>query len=359
MIERRNKVVSRPSARQIPKGPHAWPLCVDIQRRFILISRKSLLCAAALAVAMTSGHAQVVGVATLGQGTLYYSVAAAVAGVIQQKAAIPARVQPLSGASTYAPILSRGEIEFGVMNSADVANAFNGVENFNGRKNPGIRLVGVLFSLPQGMAVANDSPAKTIQDLKGMRAPSQFTAQTTMIALQDSVLATGGLSHTDMKSFPVPNSLKGTLSLGDKKVDTALVALGNSASQEVNIALAAHGGIRFLSISDSPEALAAMHKVLPTAYLQTYMPAPGYPGIIGPTRLMAISALLVASDRVPDEIVYKVTKALYENKVGLEFASAAMKSFDPAKMAEESVVPYHPGAEKFYREVGHWPPTRR
>jgi ABC-type nitrate/sulfonate/bicarbonate transport system substrate-binding protein len=112
------------------------------------------------------------------------------------------------------------------MNSLDVANAFSGANNYKGHKNPDLRLVGVLFSIADGMGVPNDSPAKSIKDLKGLRMPTQFTAQSTIVILQDALLATAGLSHKDMKAFPVPDSIKGMLALGDGKVDTAMVALG-------------------------------------------------------------------------------------------------------------------------------------
>ena len=76
----------------------------------------------------------------------------------------------------------------------------------------------------------NDSPIKTIQDLKGIRMPSQFTAQSTIRAVQDAVLATGGISTADMKPFPVADYVKGMMTLGDGKVDAALFGLGTAAS---------------------------------------------------------------------------------------------------------------------------------
>ena len=323
------------------------------------MSIKSLLGAMILCCAATFAQGQILGIATNTQGSLYYSVGAAIAGVVQQKAGLPARVQPMSGPSVYAPIMNRGEVEFGIMNSLDVSNSFNGVENYKGRKSADLRLVGVLFSIADGMGVPNDSPAKSIKDLKGMRIPTQFTAQSTIVILQDALLATAGLSHNDMKSFPVPDSIKGMLALGDGKVDTAMVALGQGASQEAHVALSSHGGLRILPVADSPEAVAAMRKVLPSAFLRVFNPGPGYPGLVAPTALMTISAFLVTSKHIPDEVIYKVTKALYENKVALEATSPAMKSFEPKLMAESSDVGYHPGAEKFYREVGEWPPKRR
>jgi len=326
-----------------------------------MISLKTLISAAILscAVSVAQAEVRVVGVATNTAGSLYYSVGTAVAEVMQNKGGITTRVQPMSGSSAYAPLINRGEIEFGLMNAIDVVNAFTGVDNFEGRKNPDLRLVGVMFALPIGIAVPNDSPAKSIKDLKGVRMPSEFTAQSTIRAVQNAVLATGGISTGDMEHFPVANYVKGMRALGEGKVDAALMCVGCAAAREVNVALASHGGMRFLPLSDSAESAAAMRKVFPSAYFKIFQPSQANTAVIVPTRLMVYSAFLATSSHVPDALVYKTTKAIYENKKGLVATSAPMKSFDPAMMAETNTVPYHPGAEKFYKEIGQWPPKGR
>ncbi|MBI2961486.1 MAG: TAXI family TRAP transporter solute-binding subunit [Betaproteobacteria bacterium] len=324
-----------------------------------MISFRTSLAVTSLVCAATVASAQVVGVATNPQGSLYYSVGAAVAGVLQQKAGMTARVQPSSGSSAYAPLVSRGQIEFGLLNALDVVNAYKGVDNFKDRANPDLRLVAVMFALPIGIAVPNDSPAKLIRDLKGLRMPSQFTAQSTIVSVQNAVLATGGLSIADMRQFPVPEYVKGMQALGEGKVDAALFCFACGTAQEVNAQLASRGGLRFLSLTDTPEAVAAMRKVFSSAYLKVFQPAPAYAGIIGPTRVMVYSAFLASSTKTSDEVVYKATKAIYQNKEALAAASAALKSFEPGLMAEASAVPYHPGAEKFYREAKEWPPKQR
>ena len=323
-----------------------------------MISFKSLM-AAGLLSCSAMVHAQVVGIATNPQGTFYYSVGAAIAGVMQQKGHMTTRIQPMSGSSAYAPLVNRGEIEFGLMNALDVVNAYTGVENFKDHKNPDLRLVGVMFPLGIGIAVPKDSPVRTIKDLRGLRMPSQFTAQNTIQLVQDAVLATGDLSTADMKPFPVTNQVKGMQALGEGKVDAALTCLACAAAQELNVTLASHGGMRFISLPDTPEAVAAMRKIFSSAYLQVFQPSPALPGVVGPARLMVYSAFLFASTHVPDDVVYKATKAIYGNKADLAAASATLKKFDPSMMAEGSIVPYHPGAEKFYKEVGEWPPRKR
>jgi len=324
-----------------------------------MVNLKSLIGAAALACMASLAQAQVIGIATNPQGSFYYSVGTAVAKVAQQKANMTARVQAMSGSSAYTPLVNRGEVEFGLMNSMDVINAYTGVDNFKDHKNADIRLVGVLFPIRVGIAVANDSPAKSVADLKGMRMPSQFTSQNTIAMTQDAMLATGGLSIADMKQFPVANYVKGMQALGEDKVDAAQFCLGCGTAQEANVALASRGGLRFLPLLDTPEAKAAMHKVFSSAYTQVFQPSPAYPGVSVPIRLMAFSAFLFTSTHVSDDVVYRLTKALYENKADLAATTAVMKAFDPGTMAEATSVPYHPGAEKFYKEIGQWPPKPR
>jgi TRAP transporter TAXI family solute receptor len=323
-----------------------------------VIPIKSLVAAATLSCATTLAQAQVLGVATNPQGSLYYPVGAAIAQVMQQKADLTTRVQPSSGSSVYTPLVERGQVEFGLLNALDVVNAYNGIDNFK-VKHPSLRLVAVMFALPIGMAVPNDSPAKAIKDLKGLRVPSQFTAQSTIRSVQDACLATGGLSTTDLQGFPVPDYVKGMMALGEGKVDTALFGLGTGAAQEVNVALASRGGLRFVALPDTPEATAAMRKIFSSSYSKVFEPSPGNVGIVAPTRIMVYSAFLITSTNISDDVVYKTTKALYGNKDLLVSAAAVLRSFDPKAMAEKSEVPYHPGAEKFYKEVGEWPPKQR
>ena len=317
---------------------------------------RSLIGATALACVASMAQAQVLGIATNAQGSLYYSVGTAIAGVMQQKAGLPTRVQPMSGSSSYTPLVNRGEVEFGLLNAVDVGNAYNGVDNFKGRKNTDLLLVGVAFPIQNGIAVPKDSPVKSLADLKGLRIPNRFTAQSTMLFVQDAILANADLSTSDLKGFPVPDMFKGMQALGEGKVDAALSCFTCGTAKEVDVALASRGGMRFLPLPDSPEAMAAMRKVFPAARSRVFKPSPAFSGIDTPTRLFEYSAFLVSSKHVSADIVYKATKALHANKEMLAKASAPMRGFNPSAMAEPNLVPYHPGAEKFYREIGQWPP---
>ena len=315
-----------------------------------------LTLAAVLAFGVGAGaQAQVITIATNPQGSLYYTAASGIVKVAHDKLELQLRVQPMAGTSTALPMLNRGEVEFSFANVDEAEVGYRGVEEFAGKPNPNMRLVTVIFALPVAMLVAADSPYKGMPDLKGARVPTEFTSQSTIRKLLDGLLANGELRVADIRPVPVTNAFQGTEMVGAGRADAALTAPGTAQAQKVHAELSSRGGARFLPIDDSPAAIASMRKSM-NSYPLTIQPARHLPGIVGPTVVMGFSSFMVTHDKVPEELVYKFTKMLHDSRADIVAVVPQMERFDSAKMSEQHVVPYHPGAIKFYSEVGQWPP---
>jgi len=299
--------------------------------------------------------AQTFGLATNPQGSLYHRVGVAVAKLFNDKLGIKARVQPFSGTSTYIPLLNENEIQTGIINVSDSVKAPAGTGAFEGRPQPNIRMLSVLFPLPFSLLVPADSPIKSIREIKGHRIPNAFTSQTTIADLQEAVLANAGLKPSDIVGYPVPNVFKGAESLGDGKVDGAMTAAGIAAIQKSHIKLRGRGGVRFVPIDTSPEAVARMSAVVPSRVLMLN-PAKNLPGVVAPTPMMAFLAFLAANDKMTDEQAYKIVKLLHDSKPELVKMTRILSRFDPDGMTFNFKAKWHPGAIKFYKEVGQWPP---
>ena len=264
------------------------------------------------------------------------------------------RVQPMGGSSTYIPLLNRGEVDFGLTNVDDSMTSFKGTGNFR-RPNPDLRLTAIAFPLTLGVIVPNNSPIKSIADLKGKVMPWGYNAQTTGRILQQAVLASAGLTMKDVKTVPTQSLFSGVDMLGDGKVEAATISVGTGQGQQANVKLASHGGIRFINMDSSPEAVARMRKILP-AHPIVVQPAPFAVGIHGPTTVMAYNIFFSTSAKMPDDVVYNVVKMLHASKADLVKGAPVFRGFEPARMTEEIGVPWHPGALKFYKEIGQWPP---
>jgi TRAP-type uncharacterized transport system substrate-binding protein len=114
-------------------------------------------------------------------------------------------------------------------------------------------------------------------------------------------------------------------------------------------------GIKFLDLPDTPEAAKAMAAVRPEYHLAEQTPAPHLAGVVGQTTLMEYAIVLLTNQKVSEDVVYKVVKAMYENKQGLVAGHPSFNDLTQQGLATpQPRVKYHPGAIKFFKEVGVW-----
>lgn len=303
----------------------------------------------AAAVLAAGASAQTISIGTNPQGSLAYATGAGVAKVAIEDAGVKMRVVPQGGPVVTLPLLNDGELDFTISVSVVTAFARSGGAMFKGRKQENVRLVASLFPLVVGWYVRNDSPIETIADLKGKRLPSRYTKQKIAGLFARALLATGGVTSKDVTGVPVPNGVRGVQDFMAGKVDAANFSLSSGKTREAHAAV---GGIRVLSAEMNDGTQAILRKIAPGAVLGTIQPSPVYPGVQGPTNTLIAPFIVNASSNTPDETVYKVVKALHANKAKLVTAHKAFGGFDPAKINLDLGLPYHPGAQKFFKEAG-------
>ena len=312
------------------------------------IRMTAVICAAALLVA-GAASAQVVSIVTTPTGSYTNSAGVAMAKVISDKSKIHAVVQAQSLAGEYA--VEAGNAEFGMGNAFDTAFFVTGTGEYEGhgpQKN--LRLVAAMLPYRVAMFVRADSSIKSLADLKGKRVSSGFDSQKTIGRIIAAHLANAGLSYKDVQPVLAPNVKRAADDFIGGKTDVLFFALGSAAVKQ---AAATVGGLRVLPIDDSPTAIERMEKVLPGSYVTKVAPEPGLDGISAPTNVVAFDMALFTNQKVPDNVVYQVTKALHDNKPELVSIFKPFGLFQPNHMATVMKdVPFHPGALKYYAEIG-------
>lgn len=296
----------------------------------------------------------VVSIAASAKGTLFDQAGTAVAKVATNQGDLRSTLRNYTSANVFIPAIARGQVDFGVANQLEVMLAMTGQSHFDGRPQPNLRAVAVLFPLRIATYVKLDSPVRRIADLEGKRMPDGYVANKIILPLIDATLAAGGLTRDDVIAFNVPGLVSGADSFISGRTDAFLMALRAPKVREAN----ARHGIRALPIENTPAALAAIRQHMPVAYFALEKPGPGNPGIIEPVWVIAYDTLLFASTETSEESVYRMTRALFANRGDLVTASPAFRLFNIESMAKDlGVVAYHPGAIRFYREQSLWPPA--
>jgi uncharacterized protein len=300
---------------------------------------------------------QPIAIATPPAGSIYNSTAAAIGKVLAEKAGLKLTVQALGGSSQFLPIVNAGEVPFGIANVYETSLAVTGGDYFKGRPNNNLRTVAVLYPLRNTIFVKKDSKYKKLADLKGARAPIGFTNQKTLTAVTNAALAPGGISLADMKGVPVANIVANANAFKEGRTDFFVFALGGAPVREADATV---GGVRALTAENTPANVAAVKKQVPVAYLRYEKPGPANFALLEPGYLVAYGVNLFASTKTPDDVVYKVVKALHDNAADFGKVFPPLRLFDKNDMAQEiSGVEYHPGAIKFYKEIGQWPPKNQ
>jgi TRAP transporter TAXI family solute receptor len=308
-----------------------------------------ILAFAAAALFAVGAQAQVLGFGSAPQGSIGYNMSSAIARAMAEAEGIQSRVQPYSGSSAVMPLVNSGELDLTVCNVLEMQEAVNGEGPYAGRKQANLRVLGVIFPLYSSIFVRRDSPIKSIADLKGKRVPYGFTAQVTLERIVSAILATGGLSNKDIVPVLVPNVIRGADDFMEGRIDGGFFAIGAAKVAEVHKAV---GGIRYLPVPDDPAAIAAMRALMPYAYVTEVKPSPAFVGLDGPTRLMAYDYLVAVGAHVKDDVVYKIAKAMYENKAKLVESLRAFNNFNPNDMHKSMPATFHPGSVKYYKEKG-------
>jgi TRAP transporter TAXI family solute receptor len=300
----------------------------------------------------TSAGAQTVSIVTTPAGSYTNAAGSAIAKVLIDKGNLRAVVQAQAAQALIA--VAGGVAEFGMSNNFDTTFYATGTGDYEGQSpKRNIRNAATLMPYKVALHVRADSNIRTIADLKGKRVSSGFNAQKTIGRIIEAHLANGGMSYKDMVGVPTPNVSRSLEDFESGKVDVLFFALGSAATKQASASV---GGLRVLPIEDSEAAIRRMQEILPGSYMNIVNPAPEFDGISAPTKVVTFDMVLSTAAEVPETVVYKAVKALYEGKKELTATFAPFNDYDPSGIAKPVAgVSYHPGAIKFFQEAGVQP----
>jgi hypothetical protein len=319
---------------------------------YVTATRLAALSVAATILAGTA-HAQVIGIVTTPAGSFTNSVGAAVAKAVVDHAGMRATVTPQQSHGQES--VNDGSAELSLATLSDVQQYVTGTVDWEGKgAKKNIRLIARMVPITTAGYVQKDSPIKSLADLKGKRISVGYPAQKAVLRVVLAQLATVGLGENDVQGVPTQNITQAADDFIAGKTDAFWFALG---SGKVKQAAASVGGLRALPVPTSPDAVAKMNKFVPGSYPVVISPSRNLDGIAEPTPVMGYDVVLFTRADLSAETVYKIARAMHENKKDMAAVFAPLNGFEPDNMARRyDHLDYHPGAIKFYQEKGLWPP---
>ncbi|MGE5338020.1 MAG: TAXI family TRAP transporter solute-binding subunit [Gemmatimonadota bacterium] len=310
-------------------------------RRIVLAAGSLLLAAAPLAAS-----AQFVNVLTGGTSGVYYPLGVALSGNIG-KALPNAKVSVQSTKASVENLnllqAGRGEIAFTLGDS--LSDAWKGNEEA-GFKAPLKKLRGIAAIYPNYIQIVAraDAGIHSLADLKGKKisvgAPRSGTELNARV-----ILAAAGLSYKDFSKVEYLPFGESVELIKNRQLDVTLQSAGLGVASLRDLATAT-------DVTVVPIPTDIIKKTNDPAYLAATIPANTYRGQTADVPTAAVQNYLVTHEGVPADTVYAMTKALWTGLDSLVAAHSAAKAIQLNHALDGMPVPLHPGAERYYREVG-------
>ena len=246
--------------------------------------------------------------------------------------------------------VQNGELEAGLAGADVTRDMYLGQGKFEGKAMPKLRIVANLYPEDLHLVLPKGQKINSLADLKGKRVGIAQAGSGTQVAVLQ-MLDIWGVNRDNIDEAELNNS-QSAERLADGQLDAYFYAAGWPVAAMVQ--LASTKGMELHSFSD--EDMAKINERIP-AYIPSLIPAGVYEGIDYDVHTPAVSALLVVSSDLSEDLVYGITKALWNDNtrklLDNGHAKGKLITLETALDGLDTLgVPLHPGAEKYYREVG-------
>jgi TRAP transporter TAXI family solute receptor len=278
-------------------------------------------------------------------GGSWIPLGGAIADAIQKEIPdVTISVSP-GGGITNVEALESGKCDIGFSNSSSAVDGVYGRSPFK-KKMENMRQLANLYPQYFQIAVWDDSGIKSVSDLRG-KVISLAQKGHTGELLAQQVLEVYGLSYSDMtKVYHVPYGDSVPL-MKDGKTNAFM--LGTTIPAPTVMELAKTKKLRLLSLPE--DKVKALQKIN-AGYLRGVIPKGTYPGVDYDVPSVSYFTHLIISAKLPDNLVYKITKTIANNLPRFVEVVKDMKGVTPKDLGSDIGVPFHPGALKYYKEIG-------
>lgn len=257
------------------------------------------------------------------------------------------RAQASNGGVQNLNLLKSKDAQVSFAVSSITNEAMNGKRGFEGRPYEDVRVLAGLYYNPNQVVARKDSNVNTLSDFKGKSFAPGAAGGTTEVESRIHFTADGLKYPDDIKAHFVGFTESIDL-MRNKQLDGAWIMAGMPTAAVTEMLATANG--KLINIDD--EIIKKVQADYPW-YAKVVIPAGTYDGQTEPIQTTAVKMLLLTDASMPDDVVYDLTKTFWENIDSLSQAHTVMKTVNKDMAVKDlSGIPIHPGAEKYYKEIG-------
>jgi TRAP transporter TAXI family solute receptor len=283
----------------------------------------------------------------------YLPTGGAIAEIVnnkQEEYGFRCTAKPTSGSVFNINTIMAGDMEFGIVQSDSQYQALNGLDEWKDKgPQKDLRSMFSLYTESITLLASVDSGARTIKDLKGKRVYiGEIGSGSRQNAIE--VLNAAGIDwKTDIKVINKGKKydVQSMLMRGD--LDAFFYTVGHPTTA-IKFATVGAKKTLFIPIVNIEELLSKN-----PYYAKSFIPVSLYPQIANDedVKTFGVKATFVTSAKIPDKVVYAITKEVFENLGSLKYSHPTLNMLTKESMVTDGLTaPIHPGALQYYKEAG-------
>lgn len=292
-----------------------------------------------------------IAIGTGGVTGVYYPTGGAICRLVnrgRREHGIRCGVESTGGSVFNINAIRGGELEFGVAQSDWQFHAFNGTSRFEEQGAfEGLRAIFSVHPEPFTVVARADAGISHFDDLKGKRVnvgnPGSGQRGTMEVLMEAK-----GWTMDDFALASELQAAEQSQALCDNNIDAMVYTVGHP-SGSIQEATTACDAVLVEVSGPAVDTLVAENSF----YRVATIPGGMYRGADGDTTTFGVGATFVSSTDVPEDVVYEVVSAVFENIDQFRSLHPAFANLDPKEMAQDGLsAPLHDGAARYFREAG-------
>src|SRR5438067_5292964 len=309
----------------------------------LIVRALALLCVAIAA------QAQNISIATGGTGGVYYPLGGGMAAMLSKYVpGIQATAEVTGGSVANLQLIATGKPYLGMTMADATLDAYKGEDKFKGKPVP-VRTLLIMYPNRMHVVTIEGTGISTMKDLKGKRVSTGSGGSATEVMAFRVIEAAGLDKDHDMKRerLGVAESVN---AIKDRKID-AFFWVGGLPTAAVTD-LGATPGVK-IKLVDHADVVAKMNAKYGDLYVMDTIPSKTYPGQDKDNANATVWNILVTDDKMSNDLAYNIVKIIFDKKADLVAVHKEAENFDyKYQLKNNSSVPWHPGALKYFADKG-------
>ena len=314
------------------------------------ITTLAIAAVTALAAGGSASAQQALRIGTSSSGSIFYTLGVGLSAMLSKHAGIAATAEPVGGSTANMFALGADKIDLAIANAGASYDAFNSNKPFKNKIAIGLVAQGAPNF--RQIVVRVGSGIEKPEDLAGKTIIGRRPALPEVGLITEALFKVYKIDPSKVRVVTTTNTGEAVNALKSDTVDAAVIP--GSAGASYLQQLSRDGKIKFLQLP--PDKIKAMQATLPKYIAVATLPAKTYEGQDQAVNVFGLASYLVAASRVPDDMVYKVAKTMFDHIKEFHTFHGTAKEWTIKEALEDPTIPYHPGAIRYFKEMKVWTP---